>query len=95
MRKDAPILRALDYENPMHILSFSSFHTIATVLLQKKEEGFEQLIEFFSKSLQAIELKYDINEKQAYALVMVVMEFRCYLMGATVIAFVPSVAMKF
>lgn len=92
--KDAPILRAPDYDKPMHIFSFASYHTIAAVLLQKNEEGYEQPIAFFSKSLQATELKYDINEKQAYALVKAVKAFRCYLVGASVIAFVPSAAVK-
>ena len=31
--KNAPILRAPDYAKPMHIFSFASFHTVATVLL--------------------------------------------------------------
>ena len=31
--KNAPVLRTPDYEKPMHIFSFASFHTIATVLL--------------------------------------------------------------
>ena len=39
--KDAPILRAPDYNRPMHIFSFASFHTIATILLQKNEDGHE------------------------------------------------------
>ena len=33
--KDAPILREPNYDKLMHIFSFSSFHTVATVLLQK------------------------------------------------------------
>lgn len=33
--KDAPIIKAPNYGIPMHVFSFSSFHTIATVLLQK------------------------------------------------------------
>ena len=78
----------------MHIFSFASFHTIAAVLLQKNENGHEQLIAFFSKSVQPVELKYDISEKQAYALVKAVKAFRCYLIGATVIAFVPSAVVK-
>ena len=61
--KDSPVLRAPNYDKPMHIFSFSSFHTIVVVLLQKNEEGYEQPIAFFSKSLQAAKLKYDINEK--------------------------------
>ena len=31
--KNAPVLRTPDYTKPMHIFSFASFHTIATVLL--------------------------------------------------------------
>ena len=49
--KDAPILRAPDYDKAMHIFSFASFHTFATVLLQRNEEGYENPIAFFSKSL--------------------------------------------
>ena len=61
--KDASILRVPYYGKPMHIFLFASFHTIVVVLLQKNEEGYEQPIAFYSKSLQATELKYDINEK--------------------------------
>ena len=52
--KNAPILRAPDYAKLMHIFSFASFHTVAVVLLQRNEEGYEQPIAFFSKSLQEI-----------------------------------------
>lgn len=92
--KNAPVLRTLDYEKPMHIFSFAPFHTIAAILLQKNENGHEQPIAFFSKSLQPAELKYDINEKKAYALVKVVKAFRCYLVGAIVVAFVPNTVVK-
>ena len=61
--RNVPILGTPDYTKPMHIFSFSSFHTVVAVLLQKNEDGFEQPIAFFSKSLQAVELKYDITEK--------------------------------
>ena len=50
--KDAPILRAPDYDKPMHIFSFASFHTINAILLQKNEEGYEKPIAFCRKSLQ-------------------------------------------
>ena len=63
-------------------------------MLQKNYEGHEQPIAFFSKSLQAAELNYDINEEQAYALVKVVKSFWPYLVGAEVIAYVPNAAVK-
>ena len=49
--KDAPILRAPNYPKPMHTFSFAYFHIIAIFLLQKNEDGYEQPIAFFSKSL--------------------------------------------
>lgn len=78
----------------MQIFLFASFHTVVVVLLQNNSEGFEQPIAFFSKSLQSAELKYDLNEKRAYALVKAVKAFRSYLMGATMVAYVPSAAIK-
>ena len=63
-------------------------------MLQKNDEGYEQPIAFFSKSLQAAELNYEINEKQTYALVKAVKSFRPYLVGAEVIAYVPNAAIK-
>ena len=61
--KDAPILRTHNFGKPMQIFSFASYHTVAAVLLQKNSEGYEQPISFFSKSLQVVELKYDITKK--------------------------------
>ena len=45
-------------------------------------------------SLQPINLKYEINEKHAYILFKAIKSFRCYLVGATIIAFVPSAIVK-
>ena len=87
-------MRAPNYGKPMHIFLFASFHTIVVVLLQKNEEGYEHPIAFYSISLQATEPKYDINEKKTYALVKGVKAFRCYLMGAIIIAFVPNTVVK-
>jgi hypothetical protein len=50
--REEPMLASLDYLKDFLIFSFASDHTIAVVLLQKNEEGFEQPIEFFSKSLK-------------------------------------------
>lgn len=83
-----------DYNKPMQMFSFTSFHTITPVLLQNNSKGFEQPIAFFSKSLQVVELKYDLNEKKAYTLVKMVKVFRSYLMGGTMVTYVPSVAIK-
>ena len=68
--------------------------TVVAVLLQRNEEDYEQPVAFFSKSLQVAKLKYDINEKKTYALVKGVKAFRCYLMGATIVSFVPTAIVK-
>jgi hypothetical protein len=72
----APVLEIPDYLKDFMIFSFSSEHTLATVLLQKNEEGFEQPIAFSSKSLRDIELRYDIMEKKAYAMVKALKDFK-------------------
>jgi hypothetical protein len=45
------------------IFSFASENTIAIVLLQRNEKGYEQPISFFRKTLRDYELKYDLIEK--------------------------------
>jgi hypothetical protein len=60
---EAPVLASPNYLKDFLIFLFASEHTLATVLLQKNEEGFEKPIAFFSKRLQDVELKYNIMEK--------------------------------
>jgi ribonuclease HI len=91
---EAPVLASPDYLKEFFIFSFASEHTLAVVLLQKNEEGFEQPIAFFSKSLRDAELKYNIMEKQAYAMVKALKAFRTYVLHSKIIAYVPTSAVK-
>jgi hypothetical protein len=91
---EALVLASPDYTKEFFIFSFSSEHTIATVLLQKNDEGFEQPIAFFSRSLRDAELKYDISEKQAYAMVKALKAFRTYVLHVKIIAYVLSSFVK-
>jgi hypothetical protein len=91
---EAPVLASPDYLKDFLIFSFASEHTIAAVLLQKDDEGFERPIAFFSKSLRDAELKYDIIEKQAYAMVKALKAFRTYVLHSKIIAYVPTSAVK-
>jgi hypothetical protein len=59
----ALVLIIPDYSKDFYLFSFSSKHTIATILLQKNSEGYEQPIAFFSKSLRDTALNYNIMEK--------------------------------
>jgi hypothetical protein len=91
---EAPVLASPDYLKDFLIFSFSSEHTFVAVLLQKNEEGFEQPIAFFNKSLRDAEHKYDIMEKQAYAMVKALKDFRTYVLHSKIIAYVPTSSVK-
>jgi hypothetical protein len=60
---EAPVLISPDYSKDFLVFSFSSFDTVAMVLLQKNEEGREQPISFFNKALRDAEIRYGIMEK--------------------------------
>jgi ribonuclease HI len=91
---EAPVLISPDYSKDFLIFSFASVDTVAAVLLQRNEEGREQPIAFFSKALRDAEVRYEIMEKQAYALVKALKSFRVYVLHSKVIAYVPSASVK-
>ena len=64
-----PILTSPDCTKYFHIFSFTSECTVARVFLQKNSENLDHPIAFYSKILRDDTLKYDIMDKQAYALV--------------------------
>jgi hypothetical protein len=75
----APVLINPDYSKDFLIFSFASFDTVATVLLQKNDAGLVQPISFFNRTLRDANVRYDIMEKQAYALVKDLTSFRVYI----------------
>lgn len=91
---EAPTFSSPDYSKEFHIFSFASNDTLAAILMQADEEGSEHLVAFFSKTLRDVELKYDIMEKQAYALIKFLKAFRIYILHFKVIAYVPSASIK-
>jgi hypothetical protein len=90
----APVLASPIYLKDFLIFSFASEHTITAVLLQKNEEGFEQPIAFFSKSLREAELKYDTIEKHAYTMVKALKAFRTYVLHSKIIVYMPTSSVK-
>ena len=76
------------------IFSFASPHAIATMLLQKNVEGHEQPIVFASHVLWDSELKYNILEKKAYALVKSLKAFRVYVLQSVIATYVPTAVVK-
>ena len=90
----APVLTSPQFDKDFIIFSFASDHTMAAVLLQKDDQGNEKPIAFFSRALRDAPLKYQIMEKQAYALVKAIKDFRVYILYSHVIAYVPNSVVK-
>eukprot|EP00253_Pinus_taeda_P025344 PITA_25344 len=61
---------------------------------KKDDQGNEMPNAFFSRSLRDAPLKYQIIEKQAYALVKAIKDFRIYILYSHVIAYVPNSVVK-
>jgi len=89
-----PVLTSPQFDRDFIIFSFASEHTIATVLLQKDDQGYEKPIAFFSKALKDTSLKHKIMEKQAFALVKDIKDFRVSILYSHVIAYVPNAVVK-
>ena len=90
-----PTLINPDYSKEFHVFSFSSEDTIAVVLLQADEEGSDHPVAFFSKNSRDVELRYDIIEKKAYALIKSLKAFRVYILHSKIIAYVQSTSIKY
>jgi hypothetical protein len=83
-----------NFTEDFYLFSFASQHTIATVLLQKNNEGYEQPISFFSKPLRDVALNYKIMEKQAFSLVKSIKDFRVYILHSHTIAYFSNVVVN-
>ena len=77
--EESLVLISLSYKRDFLIFPFSLELTVATVLLQKNDDGFEKPISFCNKYLRDCELKYNIMEKKSYALIKSLKYFREYL----------------
>eukprot|EP00253_Pinus_taeda_P025418 PITA_25418 len=89
----APVLVSPDYTQDFIFFSFASEHTMATVLLQKRDDH-ERPIAFFNKAIRDAALKYKIIEKQALALVKALKDFRVYILHSHILAYVPNAVVK-
>jgi hypothetical protein len=91
---EAPLLISPDYSKDFLIFYFSSFDTVVAILLRKNEEGREKPISFFSEALRDAKIRYEIMEKQAYALVKALKDFIVYVLHSRVTTYVPSASVK-
>jgi hypothetical protein len=91
---EAPVLINPDYSKDFLMFSFASYDILATVLLQKNDQGQEKPITFYNRALRDTELWYTIMQKKAYALVKALKSFRVYVLHSKIIAYVPSASVK-
>lgn len=91
---EAPTLISPNYTKEFYIFFFASYDTIVVVLLQKNDEGIEHLVVFFRKTPRDAKLRYDLIEKQAYALIKSLKAFKIYILHSKVVAYVPSASIK-
>ena len=89
----ALVLISPDYTQDFILLSFASDHTMAAVLMQKRDQ-LEKPIAFFSRTIRDAALKYNIIEKQALALVKALKDFRVYILHSHILAYVPNEVVK-
>jgi hypothetical protein len=91
---EAPMLISPNYSKDFLIFSFASLDIVVVVLLQTNDIGLEQPIDYFSRALRDAEVRYDAMDKQAYALVKALKDFRTYVLQSKIITYVPSAAVK-
>jgi hypothetical protein len=90
----APVLASPNFAKDLILFSFASKHTIVGVLLQKDGQNFEIPIEYYSITFRDSPLKYYIMEKQAYALVKALKDFRVYKLHSHTVAYVLNSFVK-
>jgi len=89
----APVLVSPDYTQDFILFSFASEHTMVVVLLHKRDDH-EIPIAFFSWAIRDVALKYNINKKQALALVKALKDFWVYILHSHILAYVPNTVVK-
>lgn len=80
-----PVLVSPDYTSDFIIFSFSSEHTLAVVLMKKKDQV-EQPISFFSRAIRDVALRYTLIKSSK--------DLCIYILHSHTIAYVPNAVVK-
>lgn len=91
---DAPTLVYPDFSKDFNVYCYASDITLSAILTQHHNENIEAPISFMSIPLKKHELKYSPVEKQAYAVVKAMKQFRFYVLNSHSIVYVPDTAVK-
>ena len=85
----APSLKSTDFEKYFIMYTFAFDNSLAVVLTEKEERGYEYPISFMITGLQGVELKYHAIDKQAYAVFKAVKKFMPYILKNRTNVIVP------
>ena len=91
---NAPTLSYPLFSKDFHLYFYASENTLSAILTMPEKDNVEALIAFMSIPLKKHELKYSLIEKNAYALVRAVKQFRFYVLNSHSKAFVPDLIVK-
>eukprot|EP01041_Mallomonas_annulata_P016089 gene16089-33782_t len=73
------IRRYPDPTRPFEVHTDASDFAIGAVLVQRNDEGIEQPLEYFSRSLSPAEINYTVTEKECLAIVAAIKRFHVHL----------------
>jgi hypothetical protein len=76
---NVPCLRSPDLSKDFLLYTFSSDHSLAVVLTQKDEQGYEYPITFMNTRLQGVEMNYPLVDKKAFVVHKEIKPFRTYI----------------
>ena len=90
----APVLVGPNFDKDILIYSYSSEEAYTAMLMQKDDEHNEKPITFLSESLKDYQSHYTPVEKQAFALIKAIEDFKPYIIHTHTIAYVPLALVK-
>nr|XP_009802268.1 PREDICTED: uncharacterized protein LOC104247843 [Nicotiana sylvestris] len=90
----APIITALDWEQPFELMCDASDLAVGAVLGQRRNKIFH-FIYYASKTLNPTQMNYIVTEKELLAVVWAFDKFRSYLVGTKVIIYTDHSAIRY
>eukprot|EP00253_Pinus_taeda_P027139 PITA_27139 len=88
------LIMGLSATKEIGIKGLKVFGDAILIIQQKNDVGIEHPVAFFRKTLRDAELRYDLIEKKAYALIKSLKAFIIYILHSKVVAYLPSSSVK-
>jgi hypothetical protein len=70
-----------DLSRPFRVTTDASTIAVGAILSQIQEDGTERLVAFVNQTLTNQQRKYSTIERETYAIIYALKQFRCYLLG--------------